>query len=384
MGKILILLFYILLSNLATSSAQSCGNYTFSSNAIYATCVSLPVLNSHLHWNYHPSNGTVDLAFQYTGSDTSQWVAWALNVRRRGMIGSQSLVAVTGSNGVVQAYTSSVDSYDTSLQQSALSFGVPKITAERVNGVVVIYATVVLPSGGGTSFNQLWQVGPVSNGVPVAHSMGSANRKAVGVVDFSSGAATTGGGGGGVVVGGGGDRHGVLNAVSWGILMPMGAMAARYLKVFTVANPAWFYIHVATQTSAYVVGVAGWATGLKLGSDSAGIDYDTHRNIGFILFFFGTLQVFALLLRPKPDNKYRFYWNIYHHSLGYSIIILSIINVYEGLDILDPDKKWTNAYTGILVILGIITVILEALTWFIVLKRKKEDNRTYGGSNGHA
>ncbi|KAD3066611.1 hypothetical protein R6Q59_019166 [Mikania micrantha] len=401
MGKILIVLFCILLSNLAASSAQSCGNYTFSSNAIYATCVSLPVLNSHLHWNYHPSNGTVDLAFRYTGSDTSQWITWALNVRRRGMIGSQSLVAVTGSNGAVQAYTASVNSYDTSLQQSALSFGVPKITAERVNGVVVIYATVVLPSGG-TSFNQLWQVGPVSNGVPSAHSMGSANRKAVGVVDFSSGAATTGGGGGGDgdgdgddsgVVGGGGvggsrlsqkNRHGVLNAVSWGVLMPMGAMAARYLKVFTVANPAWFYIHVATQTSAYVVGVAGWATGLKLGSDSAGIDYDTHRNIGFILFFFGTLQVFALLLRPKPDNKYRFYWNIYHHSLGYSIIILSIINVYEGLDILDPEKKWKNAYTGILVILGIITVILEALTWFIVLKRKKEDNRTYGGTNGHA
>ncbi|GKA42851.1 cytochrome b561 and DOMON domain-containing protein-like protein, partial [Tanacetum coccineum] len=92
--------------------------------------------------------------------------------------------------------------------------------------------------------------------------------------------------------------------------------------------------------------------------------------------------VFALLLRPKPDNKYRLYWNIYHHGLGYSVIILSIINVYEGLDILDPEKKWKHTYTGILIALGVITVLLEALTWFIVLKRKKEDKRTHAGTNG--
>ncbi|GKB07867.1 cytochrome b561 and DOMON domain-containing protein-like protein [Tanacetum coccineum] len=180
-----------------------------------------------------------------------------------------------------------------------------------------------------------------------------------------------------------GNTHGVLNAVSWGVLMPMGAMTARYLKVFKVANPAWFYIHAACQTSAYIVGVAGWATGLKLGGDSVGITHESHRNIGITLFTLGTLQVFALLLRPKPDNKYRFYWNIYHHGLGYSVIILSIINVYEGLDILDPEKKWKHTYTGILIALGVITVLLEALTWFIVLKRKKEDKRTHAGLTVH-
>lgn len=83
----------------------------------------------------------------------------------------------------------------------------------------------------------------------------------------------------------------MLSAVSWGTLMPIGAMIARYLKVFKAADPAWFYLHIACQSSAYVVGVAGWATGLKLGSDSAGIQHDLHRNIGIVLFTFGTLQV---------------------------------------------------------------------------------------------
>ena len=85
--------------------------------------------------------------------------------------------------------------------------------------------------------------------------------------------------------------HGVLNAVSWGILMPVGAIIARYLKVFKSADPAWFYLHVTCQTSAYIIGVAGWGTGLKLGRDSVGIRYDTHRTLGIILFCFGTLQV---------------------------------------------------------------------------------------------
>ncbi|KAL7595909.1 hypothetical protein Lser_V15G28618 [Lactuca serriola] len=95
-------------------------------------------------------------------------------------------------------------------------------------------------------------------------------------------------------------------------MMPMGAMTVRYLKVFKSANPAWFYIHVTCQASAYVVGVAGWAIRLKLSSDSVRIEYNTHRNIG--------ITAFALLLRPKPENKYKFYWNIYHHATGYTVI----------------------------------------------------------------
>ncbi|KAE8715145.1 Cytochrome b561 and DOMON domain-containing protein [Hibiscus syriacus] len=177
--------------------------------------------------------------------------------------------------------------------------------------------------------------------------------------------------------------HGILNTVSWGILMPIGAITARYLKVFKSADPAWFYLHAACQFSAYVVGVAGWGTGLKLGSESPGIQFDTHRTIGIVLFSLGTLQVFALLLRPKPDHKYRLYWNIYHHLVGYAVIILSVINVFEGFDILKPDEKWKNAYIGVIVALAFIAVVLEAYTWFVVVKRKRSENAGKLQHNGY-
>nr|XP_043629448.1 cytochrome b561 and DOMON domain-containing protein At5g35735-like [Erigeron canadensis] len=382
MGKILTFLLCILVSNLVLSShAQDCSTYRFTNNAIYATCVTLPVLSSNLHWNYQPSNGTVDIAYRHAGVSTSQWVAWALNINGTGMVGAQALVAIPNSNGSVQAYTSSVTGYGTTLQQSPLSFDVQDIRAERVNGDVVIYATLVLPSGR-TNFNQVWQIGPVSNGAPSAHAMGSDNRASLGSVDFVTGQAGAGGSVGGSLLHRR-NTHGVLNAVSWGILMPMGAMIARYVKVFKVANPAWFYLHITCQVIAYGVGVAGWGTGLKLGSDSEGLKYTSHRNIGITLFALGTLQLFALLLRPKPDNKYRKYWNIYHAGVGYTVITLGIINVFKGLDILDPEKKWKHAYLGVLISLGAIAALLEAFTWFIVLKRKKEDKEGHVGNGAY-
>ena len=87
------------------------------------------------------------------------------------------------------------------------------------------------------------------------------------------------------------------------------------------------------------------------------------------------MQVFALFLRPKKDNKFRSYWNIYHHGLGYGIVILGIINVFKGLAILDPEKKWKLAYIVLIIILGGIALFLEAITWIVVVKRKSNDSK---------
>ncbi|XAR60909.1 hypothetical protein NMG60_11034452 [Bertholletia excelsa] len=154
------------------------------------------------------------------------------------------------------------------------------------------------------------------------------------------------------------------------------------MRTFPSADPAWFYLHVFCQISAYAIGVSGWATGLKLGSESAGIQYTGHRNIGIALFCLATVQVFALFLRPKKEHKLRFYWNIYHHSLGYAIVILGILNVFKGLDILSPEKKWKSAYIIVIAVLGGIALFLEAITWVVVLKRKSDKStKPYDGYN---
>ncbi|KAK8505953.1 hypothetical protein V6N13_002610 [Hibiscus sabdariffa] len=365
----------------SSSSAQTCLSQTFSNNVQYSNCTDLPALNCYLHWTYDESAGTVQIAFRHTGTTSSRWSAWGINPSGPRMVGTQALVALVNSSGVAQAFTTSIDSFGPTMQQTDLSFPVPSLSATFENNEMTIFAVLRI-SQNLLSTSQVWQEGPVSNGQIQPHSTTGANAQSAGSINF-----LTGQSGGSSSAGSRTRRrnvHGVLNTVSWGILMPLGAITARYMKVFKSADPAWFYLHVACQSSAYVVGVAGWATGIKLGSDSTGITYNTHRTIGIILFCLGTLQVFALLLRPNKDHKYRLYWNIYHHSIGYGVIILSIVNIFEGFDILNPDDKWERVYIGILIFLGVLATLLEAFTWYVVIRRKKTSKQphTMNGANG--
>ncbi|PIA58126.1 hypothetical protein AQUCO_00500218v1 [Aquilegia coerulea] len=304
-----ILCFFVLISLVFTTSAQNCRSHTFANRIPYSACNDLSVLNSFLHWNYIAENRTVNLAYRHAGVSATRWVAWAINPTARGMVGSQALVAFQ-SGGRMEAYTSPINSFQTSLARGNLSFPVPTISAE-FNGAneITIFATIVLPPGS-TTVNQVWQEGPLTGSTPGIHPTTGANIQSIGTIDFQSGQTSSGGGAANSRV----KRrnvHGVLNAVSWGTLMPLGAIIARYLKVAKAANPAWFYLHIACQTSAYAVGVAGWATGLKLGSDSPGIQYDSHRNLGIALFVLGTLQVyqFVFQLFCQSQTKFPLYFN---------------------------------------------------------------------------
>ncbi|XP_039118966.1 cytochrome b561 and DOMON domain-containing protein At5g35735-like [Dioscorea cayenensis subsp. rotundata] len=370
-----LLLLTLLLAGFSPSLAQTCLSDTFSGNRFYSNCNTLLYLGAKVHWTYHPSNATIDVAYRAPISSNG-WVAWALNPTGSGMIGAQALFAFSGSGSAVSVYATAISSYTPDVKDGNLSFKVYSKSGELSNGVMTIFATLALPQNR-TTVNQVWQAGPLSNGVPAQHSTTGDNIKSSGSIDLLSGSVS-------------GDTsnsrqrrkntHGVLNAVSWGILMPVGAIMARYMKVF--ADPAWFYLHVACQLSAYIIGVAGWGTGLKLGSESSGITYHGHRNIGIALFCLATLQIFALLLRPKKDNKYRFYWNIYHHSVGYCVIVLSVINIFKGFDILIPGDGWKTAYIIIIATLGGIALILEVVTWIIVLKRKDREEKSHHGTNG--
>lgn len=381
----------VLSSIILTSSAQtqSCKNQTFSNNKAFTTCRDLPQLTSYLHWSYDETSGKLDIAYIHTGiTATNRWVAWAINPSSTldpAMIGAQALVAIPQASGSPKAYTSNIVDTSTRLQEGSISYPVSGLSATYQNNEVTIFATLTLPNGT-TSLVHVWQDGVLSSDTtPQEHSHESSHQNSKEVLDLVSGTSQAASG-----IGSRQRRrntHGVLNAISWGILMPTGAVIARYLKVFKSADPAWFYLHITCQVSAYIVGLSGFGTGLKLGSDSEGITYDTHRALAIVLVTLATLQVFALFLRPNKDHKLRFYWNIYHHVVGYVTISISITNVFKGFEALgdfvgDRYKNWKHAYIGIIGALGGIAVLLEAYTWMVCMKRKKAENKTSDGVNG--
>ncbi|CAL9233759.1 unnamed protein product [Arabidopsis halleri] len=236
------------------------------------------------------------LTVRHANLESSSWIAWAINPMRKGMLGAQALVAYRNStSGVMRAYTSSINSYSTTLQESPLSFRVTQVSSEYLDGEMTVFATLVLPPNI-TVMNHLWQDGPLKEGGRLGmHAMRGDHLTSIASLNLLSGkiTATKSVNENILLVK---QIHGMMNAVSWGILMPIGVMAARYIKIYEILDPTWFYKHVVCQTTGY-----------------------------FIL---------ALKARPDKDHKYIKYWNWYHHTMGYIVIILSVYNIYKGLVIL--------------------------------------------------
>uniref|UniRef100_A0ACD6AM21 Uncharacterized protein n=1 Tax=Avena sativa TaxID=4498 RepID=A0ACD6AM21_AVESA len=362
------------------AAAGACAAETFSNNRVYAACSDLPTLGASVHWTYDAAASSLSVAFVAAPPSAGGWVAWGLNPTGESMSGTQALVAAPKDGGAGYG----VDTYDISGYSlgapKAISYPTTDLAAEvAADGRVQMFGKLTLNNASGDVVNQIWQVGAVSSGSILPHAMDTANKAAMGKLNLVTGASTAASGGGSLLRKK--NTHGILNAVSWGILLPMGGIVARYLKTFKSADPAWFYLHVACQLIGYGVGVSGWATGIHLGNLSKGITYSLHRNIGITVFALGTLQIFALFLRPKKDHKLRPYWNAYHHSVGYTIIILGIVNIFKGMSILGVEQKWKTGYIVAIGVLGGVAVALEVVTWSIVLRRRKTEDKAY---NGHA
>ncbi|CAI0383829.1 unnamed protein product [Linum tenue] len=168
--------------------------------------------------------------------------------------------------------------------------------------------------------------------------------------------------------------HGIMNAISWGVMLPSGAVAARYFRHIQSLGPAWFYIHAGVQLSAFFLGTVGFAIGLKLGNSSPGVTYGLHRKLGIAAFCLGGLQTLALLFRPKTTNKYRKYWKSYHHFVGYACVVIGVVNVFEGFEVMGAGGSYGKlAYCLCLSTLIGACIALEVNSWVIFCRKSKED-----------
>ncbi|CAN8265618.1 unnamed protein product [Cochlearia groenlandica] len=348
----------------ATTDQQlqsTCDSHNFNNGKHFRSCIDLPVLDSYLHFSYVLETGLLDVAYRHTNVKPSSWIAWGINPTSKGMSGSQTLLAYRNStSGLVRAYTSSIKGYSTKLEEGPLSFRVTQLSAQYLNEEMTIFATMVLPPNT-TLVNHLWQDGPLKEGDRLGmHAMSGDHLKSMSTLDLLSGqvTATKPANGNMLLV----KRiHGLINAVSWGIFMPIGVLAARYMRTYQGLDPMWFYIHIFFQTTGYFAGLLGGLGTAIYMARHTGMSATPHTVIGLVLFGLGFLQILALKARPDKDHKYRKYWNWYHHTVGYVVIVLSIYNIYKGLSILQPGSAWKIAYTTIIGAIGLLGVVMEIL-----------------------
>ncbi|CAL5202331.1 unnamed protein product [Lathyrus oleraceus] len=370
--KKLLLFLTLFTSFVNPTTSEPCSSYKFPNNPNYATCNDLPVLDSSLHWNYNPKTSMIDVAFMKNNVKESSWIAWAINPNAKGMLGSQALIGYRKSDGSFKAYTSSITSYATMLQESNISFPVYNVSGMYADGSMTIFASLQLPQNV-SMVNHVWQEGSVSNdGTFRAHALTGSNVQSFGTLDFKSGTVSQ------KIDGKLKARtrlknvHAILNAVSWGTLMPIGVILARYLKAFEGLGSTWFHLHRVCQSIALLIGTIGFGTGLYMGSHP-GVHNNPHRCVGMTLMTLALVQVcVAFCLRPKKDHKYRKFWNIFHLIVGWTTIVLAVWNVFKGLQILGGDLIWRNIYGCVIGSWVIIVISLEVVTGIISWKKKRK------------
>ncbi|XP_006366806.1 cytochrome b561 and DOMON domain-containing protein At3g07570-like [Solanum tuberosum] len=153
--------------------------------------------------------------------------------------------------------------------------------------------------------------------------------------------------------------HGLLNMFGWGILMPIGVMAARYLRQY---DPIWFYSHITIQSLGFILGFAGVISGLVLNSRLQN-NVNRHKGLGIFILLLGCLQAIAILVRPDKESKIRKYWNWYHYITGRVLILLATINVFYGIHLGNAGSSWNAGFSVVLVILFITALMLEIRMW---------------------
>jgi hypothetical protein len=87
--------------------------------------------------------------------------------------------------------------------------------------------------------------------------------------------------------------HAAVNILGWGILLPTGAIIARYCRQW---DPAWFYLHITFQILGFIFILAGLITGSKMYGRLKGLPkLSSHRALGIFLFTLACLQVIYFL-----------------------------------------------------------------------------------------
>lgn len=176
--------------------------------------------------------------------------------------------------------------------------------------------------------------------------------------------------------------HGFMMFVAWGILLPGGIMAARYLK--SLKGDGWFQIHVYLQYSGIAIMFLGV---LFAAAELRGFFVSSvHVKFGVLALLLAVLQPLNAKFRPsKPANgdvpsRNRILWEYLHVITGRSAVIVGIVALFTGMKHLghryDSENVEELTWALMLWVLSVIVVVL--CLEYKEVKRRIGDRSTRG------
>jgi len=170
--------------------------------------------------------------------------------------------------------------------------------------------------------------------------------------------------------------HASLMLASWGFLLPLGAMIARFFK--HRPNGSWFNIHRTCQIVGLIFAVIGWIIALRNFDVFTDIGYNNYRHgvCGMVTMVMGLLQPLNALIRPHATKEgdirttKRLVWEVIHKGSGYLSLLLAAATIILGTTVLPND----NDQVSFQIAYGILVAILLGVVGWMLLDKSKHSN----------
>uniref|UniRef100_A0A6M2F461 Cytochrome b561 domain-containing protein n=1 Tax=Populus davidiana TaxID=266767 RepID=A0A6M2F461_9ROSI len=177
--------------------------------------------------------------------------------------------------------------------------------------------------------------------------------------------------------------HGFMMFLSWGILLPGGILAARYLK--HVKGDSWYQIHVSLQYSGLAILLLGLLFAV---AELRGLNISSvHVKFGLAAIFLACVQPVNATMRPKKSangeevSSKRRLWEYFHVIVGRSAIIVGIAALFSGMKHLGDryGDENVHGYIWALILWFVIgTMIVVYLEYH---EKQRRRDRVFGRSN---
>jgi len=170
--------------------------------------------------------------------------------------------------------------------------------------------------------------------------------------------------------------HGVVCAIAYLVVMPAGALLARYYRTL---SPAWFKGHWIVQfaiaSPIVFIGVVLAITISRMGGK-----WGTHAQVGVLLFvLYGTQCLFGGVIHfVKPENATRRPVQNYAHAiLGITIIVVAFYQVRTGYKVEWPNATGRQAPVAIDILWHswVVCILLSYLGGLAFLKKQFAQER---------
>ncbi|CAD5113573.1 DgyrCDS2736 [Dimorphilus gyrociliatus] len=164
--------------------------------------------------------------------------------------------------------------------------------------------------------------------------------------------------------------HGILMVMAWMILVPIGAITARYYRTFfrseKTPGETWFFIHWFCMGSAAILTIIGAV--LIFVHAGGFITYDTmpmklHPILGVVTIALAVLNPIMGIIKPDESSSLRPIFNWLHRLGGMSAGILGFVNVMIGTRMPAANVRRTMLWwiLSLLILLILFGIILELL-----------------------